>query len=100
MSAPRTIESAYEEGRMAEAAADRAGGQWYNEEDELFTELAAFSAARAVTAVEQGDLDWALECAQQACRLEAQEYGDCPTWRPLLHAIRSAREGEKAASRR
>ncbi len=50
----------------------------------------------AIIAVRAGNLEMALTHAQQACSLE-QEYGDCPTWRPLRAAIEAAIEDRDAA---
>ncbi len=87
-----SIAVAYRLGREREAAGARSAAEWWLEEMELPTERAEAEAARAFRSARHGDLLQALCHAEQACRLEKEEYRDCPTWQPLHQAILAAIE--------
>ena len=66
--------------------------------DEVVSDAAAAEEAgeEAIEAVRRGDLDAALEHAENACGFESQ-YGDCPVWGGLRDAIRQAIEEREEA---
>lgn len=87
MSDLESIAVAYRLGREREAAGARSAAEWWLEEGELPTERAEAEAAQAFRSARHGDLFQALVHAKEACRLEQEEYRDCPTWQPLHQAI-------------
>ena len=72
----------------AVAAAARA----YGEECQRSAAAATASALLALELVENCDLDGALDAARDAA-LEEREYGDAPTWGPLVALLEAALEG-------
>jgi hypothetical protein len=92
------IRLAYARGVRRENEYARGGSDWYDDLVQLPTERAEAEAARAYRAACQGDLLEARRCAQRACQCEAEEYGDSPTWTPLLLAIESAMQQARAAA--
>lgn len=90
------IRLAYARGTRRENEEARGGSEWYDDLVQLPTERAEAEAARAYQAARQGNLREAQRYARRACECEAEEYGDSPTWTPLLLAIESALQQARA----
>ena len=82
-----SICDAYESGMKRSNNDLRTGMDWLDEDAESPIERAEAEAALAFAAVERGDLPQAQYYADLACKSEADEYNDSPTWRPFLLAI-------------
>jgi hypothetical protein len=71
--------------------------EWDLDEDFPPLEQAENEAILAYVAATEGNLEGALSHARSACQFERQEYGDCPTWRPLRNAIEAGLRAERAS---